>query len=312
VLLGAVWPWARRARRRRPTTCPPSAAPWTSSSVAAVVRDGRGQIVRRLQREDFQVLEAGVTRPIVEFAASDEGPVSVALLVDVSGSMAAAANLAAARRVVTTCWPGCSRAPTRWLSSPSTGAAREPALHDRSRAAARRAGGARRGGMTSMWDAIGETARRLQERPGKAAGGGGAHRRPGPTRARSPPTACRPWRLPPTCRSTWWQWSRQSIAAGAGVHAAGKPGHVSPVAAGRTAREPHVVPAAACSWASDDLQASDAARTLLAELRHQYLLAIEGSAGPGWRPLEVRLQRRGLKARARTGYYAALPRHAGS
>jgi hypothetical protein len=48
-----------------------------------------------------------------------------------------------------------------------------------------------------------------------------------------------------------------------------------------------------------------AARQIVDELRHQYLLAIEASATQrGWRPREVRARDRDLKVRARAGYTA--------
>src|SRR5688572_26092320 len=54
--------------------------------ITAVVRDGRRRLVRNLGRDDFQVLEHGAPRRIIEFSANDDGPVSVALLFDTSGS----------------------------------------------------------------------------------------------------------------------------------------------------------------------------------------------------------------------------------
>jgi VWFA-related protein len=50
--------------------------------------------------------------------------------------------------------------------------------------------------------------------------------------------------------------------------------------------------------------ASVAARQIVAEMRHQYVLAFEASAGAGWRPIEVRAKDRKLTVRARTGYSA--------
>jgi VWFA-related protein len=64
-------------------------------------------------------------------------------------------------------------------------------------------------------------------------------------------------------------------------------------------------------WTGGDLftasvpaQASLAARQIVGELRHQYLLAFESSSRPGWRPLEVRARDRDLRVRARSGYTA--------
>ena len=45
---------------------------------------------------------------------------------------------------------------------------------------------------------------------------------------------------------------------------------------------------------------------LLAELRHQYLLAFE-SAGPGWRPVDVRLRRSQVTVRTRSAYQSGRP-----
>ena len=56
-------------------------------TVAAVVRDKHGRVVQGLAKEDFSVADSGEPRPIVEFEADTNGPVSVALLVDGSGSM---------------------------------------------------------------------------------------------------------------------------------------------------------------------------------------------------------------------------------
>jgi VWFA-related protein len=55
--------------------------------------------------------------------------------------------------------------------------------------------------------------------------------------------------------------------------------------------------------ASAPAHASVAARQILAEMRHQYVLAFEASTRPGWRPLEVRAKD-GHTVRARSGYTA--------
>jgi hypothetical protein len=47
-----------------------------------------------------------------------------------------------------------------------------------------------------------------------------------------------------------------------------------------------------------------AARRIIDELRHQYVLAFEASSRPGWRALEVTARDKKLVVRARTGYSA--------
>jgi hypothetical protein len=56
--------------------------------------------------------------------------------------------------------------------------------------------------------------------------------------------------------------------------------------------------------ASTPAQRSIAARQIVDELRHQYLIAFESSGNPGWHPLEVRARNKDLTVRARNGYFA--------
>jgi hypothetical protein len=51
-----------------------------------------------------------------------------------------------------------------------------------------------------------------------------------------------------------------------------------------------------------------AAKEIVTELRHQYLIAFEPGTQPGWHPLEVRVRDSKLTVRARSGYVAAPPR----
>jgi hypothetical protein len=56
--------------------------------------------------------------------------------------------------------------------------------------------------------------------------------------------------------------------------------------------------------ASTPAQRSVAARQIVDELRHQYLMAFESSGQPGWHPLVVRARAKDLVVRARSGYVA--------
>src|SRR5438874_2170444 len=53
---------------------------------------------------------------------------------------------------------------------------------------------------------------------------------------------------------------------------------------------------------STPAQRSLAARQIVDELRHQYLLAFEASGNPGWHPLVIRARDKDLTVRARSGY----------
>jgi VWFA-related protein len=60
--------------------------------------------------------------------------------------------------------------------------------------------------------------------------------------------------------------------------------------------------------ASGPSQRSVAARQIIDELRHQYLIAFESSGKPGWHPLVVRARGKDLVVRARSGYIAGQSR----
>ena len=67
--------------------------------ISAVVRDRRGRPVLGLSRSDFQLNVNGERVPILEFE-SDASGVSLAVLVDSSGSMKLAGRMEAAREIV--------------------------------------------------------------------------------------------------------------------------------------------------------------------------------------------------------------------
>jgi len=60
--------------------------------------------------------------------------------------------------------------------------------------------------------------------------------------------------------------------------------------------------------ASTPGQRSVAARQIIDELRHQYVIAFESSGRPGWHPLVVRARNKDLVVRARSGYIAGQSR----
>jgi len=51
-----------------------------------------------------------------------------------------------------------------------------------------------------------------------------------------------------------------------------------------------------------------AAKQIVDELRHQYVLTFESSGTPGWHPLVIRARGKDLTIRARTGYIAGQSR----
>lgn len=269
-------------------------------SVAAVVRDRRGQVVRDLTARDFEVYDNGVRRPIVEFAPGEDGPISVALLIDISGSMRVARTDVAAR--------GMLDHLLAWLDATRDEAALftfDAKLYEEhgftSDAAALRQAmaGIDSYGVTSLYDAVGATAERVAARD--------ARRRAVVVLTDGLDTASRltpeevsgiasrsdvPVYVVTLVSSVGQRSRRTSLGGPEAVHAAGPLGHLAWWSGGNI----FIVSTAA--------QASGAARMLIAELRHQYLLAFESSGAPGWRALDVRLRRPELTIRARSGYFS--------
>jgi VWFA-related protein len=88
ALMLAVSPLALHAQQQdEPQEQPRFRAKVDVVTIAAVVRDKQGRVVPSLTKDDFTVLDDGQVQPIVEFQPDDNGSISVALLVDGSGSM---------------------------------------------------------------------------------------------------------------------------------------------------------------------------------------------------------------------------------
>ena len=68
--------------------------------IGAVVVDNRGRTVTTLKASDFEVRDNGESRPIVSFQIDQTAPLTIAVLVDTSGSMRLESKLASARQVV--------------------------------------------------------------------------------------------------------------------------------------------------------------------------------------------------------------------
>src|SRR5687768_5313757 len=83
------------ASRAVPQDKPMFSAVARAVPVSVTVRDERGRAVVGLKQEDFEVLSDDVLKPISNFR-SEASPVTIALLVDRSGSMRMPASTAAA------------------------------------------------------------------------------------------------------------------------------------------------------------------------------------------------------------------------
>ena len=270
-------------------------------SVSAVVRDRKGRFVGNLERKDFIVAEAGQPRQILDFRAQADGPVKLAMLFDISGSMRVGTKAVdarqAARHVFGALKPGDEAALFSFDTrldrvSPFTSnlASLDAALdHVESPY-----------GQTSLYDAIAETAKLVAaEGPGK-----------GRVPQRSAVVVLTDG-VDTRSRLTSEQVSTIASSIDIPVYIIAVVAMIDdPRQAVGTAPEMTGALPDLARWtggemfvASAPAHASLAARQIVDELRHQYILAFEASsAREGWRPLEVRARDRALTVRARAGY----------
>ena len=265
--------------------------------IAAVVRDHKGRFVQDLTSRDFEVFDDGRTRRIADLQR-DVARVSVAVLFDVSGSMEGHLPYAreAARHVLS------------WLDASLDEAAIytfDTHLDERTpftaglKALPESMGHVVPFGATSLHDAIAETARRVGLREGR--------RRAVVVLTDGADNAS---------RMTPADVSAVASAIDVPVYIFGiVPSIDNPsedTATMSVERSAFTGPLAdLAAWtgghvfvASTPGQRSIAARQIVDELRHQYLIAFESSGKPGWHPLVVRARNKDLTVRARNGYIA--------
>jgi Ca-activated chloride channel family protein len=283
---------APRAFAQEPPERPTFSASVALVPITAVVRDSKSRLVRGLTLDDFQVYENSQPRRILEFKAMSDGPISIGLLFDTSGSMRGSAL-------------GRGKAVVEQLLSHINPAADEVALFtfDKTLRQDTPFSGqpapirgaldeSRSWGTTSLYDAIAEAARRVSERA----------------------TSRRALVVVTDGLDTSSTMTPADVSALAS--ATDIPVYVLPVEAVRR------LETAATSgdladlayWTGGDLLSvaqpelmPRSVAALVAELRQQYFLAIESSASSGWYKLDVATRRRDLNVRTRSGYFAADP-----
>ena len=265
--------------------------------ISAVVHDGRGRPVLGLSQADFALDEDGQSLPIVEFESEATG-VSLAVLVDASGSMKLAGRMDAAREAVAhvISWVEAGRDEVTLLSFDKHLRTIQ-SFTTRPSDTLARLGELAPYGLTSLYDAIADAARPLATR----------------SRARravvvvtdgvdtasvlSPPEVSR-------------------IASEIDVPVYVVAIRVGPDRIGGMPGEESVADAESQSTLDDlarwtggaaftagtPAETSLAARRILTELRHQYLIAFEANPRAGWHPLSIGMRKKDLIVRARGGY----------
>jgi VWFA-related protein len=269
-------------------------------SVSAIVRDRKGRFVGNLERKDFIVTESGLSRPILDFRAQSDGPVKLALLVDISGSMRVGSKSVDARQAASHIFGALRPGDEAAIFSFDTGLDRvTPFTADVARLEASLGKVQAPFGQTSLYDAVAQTARAV------ASEGPGGGRVP----QRSAVVVLTDG-IDTRSRLTSEQVATISSSIDIPVYIVAVMATIDDPREGGTAQQEVAGPLPTLArWtggemfmASAPAHASVAARQIVDELRHQYVIAFEASTRDGWRALEVRARDRALTVRARAGY----------
>jgi VWFA-related protein len=268
-------------------------------SVAAVVRDKKGRFARNLAKDDFIVEEGGARRDLIDLRADDNAPVRVALLFDVSGSMRLASRLedarAAARQVLSVLQFRGDRDEAAVFSFDMNLQALQSFTAD-SGAIENALARVLPYGQTSLYDAIAQTARSV------------AQGRPSDPRRRA--VIVFTDGLDTSSELTPQQVSAVAAAIDVPVYVMTvlsgvdrEQGSQGELAEGPLRDLAHAT-GGELFVTSAPAHQSIAARQLVDELRHQYVLAFAASPKAGWHGMSVKTKNKDLTVRARSGYTA--------
>lgn len=269
-------------------------------SVNAVVKDRRGRTVRNLKRDDFQILENGAARPIVDFDFSDSGPVSFGVLVDQSGSMKLSNNLGAAREVIRhlLAWFDAGKDEVALFAFDQRLREVQP-FTTSSTAIIDALPRLSAYGTTALYDAIASAAERLEARS---------------TSRRAVIVVTDG--LDTASTKTIEDVSGMASAIDVPVYVVVVTTPSNHPTRGTAPLQSEGEPIATrlanlAAWTGGDMliastpaETSLIARRLVIDLRHQYQLAFESSTRAGWHQVAVRTRNPDLQVRARSGYFA--------
>jgi Ca-activated chloride channel family protein len=272
-------------------------------TVTVTVRDARGRLVRDLERSDFEVIDSGRPRQVRDFFAGD-APVSLAVLLDLSGSMAVGGNIDRAREAVAMTMralrQGADEAALLTFDSDLQEVVGFTSDLDRVRRVSLEG---RPWGQTSLYDAVAQTTRIVAQRTNR--------HRAVLVVSDGVDTASR---VTPADVSRVASEIEVPIYLLTVVTPVDHPGGELGLLKADDRSTPIATLADLARWTGGDLHiASNSAHmlkvvaALVAELRHHYVITFEPSASPGWHPLEIRTKRRNLVVRARSGYVSGTP-----
>lgn len=268
-------------------------------TIQASVRDRRGRAVSGLTTTDFEVRDNGEVRPILSIRSDRQSPISLAIVVDMSGSMGSDRKIAMARQAYTSLLSQLRQGEdevalftfdaslherqdfTRDLTTLTNGLSEFEAF-----------------GTTSLYDATAATARRLAARSG-------THKAiivltdgidtSSTMTARDVSGLASSIDVPVFVVATVPSLDQRLMMEAAERQAPSDGADLRDLAEWTGGR---------FVFASTLVETVVAPSSLINELRQQYVLSIEAANGREWRRLDVRVRRPSTTVKARSGYFA--------
>jgi Ca-activated chloride channel family protein len=274
-------------------------------TVATAVRDRRGRVVKNLSTDDFEVFDSGVVTAIRDFFVGDS-PISLAVLLDISGSMAIGGNMDRARDAVSMATMNLGQKGDEAALFTFDSKLREVVPFTQELDLLHRVSlEGKPWGVTSLYDAVGSAAQSVGERLNR-------HR------------ALLVISDGVDTASTLTPGQVSAIASSIDVpvyllrvvNPLDHPGGTFEATPSEARAASSVSLADLSRWTGGDLrivsvpaQMSLAVRDLFLELRHQYLITFEPGVRAGWHPIEIRTRKKDLVVHARSGYVSSPSRN---
>ena len=268
-------------------------------TIQASVRDRRGRVVSGLTATDFEVRDNGQLRPILSLRSDRRSPLSLAILVDMSGSMKISPKIAMARQAYDSVLAQLRSGQDEVALFTFDASLHE--RHDFTRDIDTLKGALsdfEPFGATSLYDATAAAAKRLADRSA-------AHKAilvltdgidtSSTMTAREVSGLSSAIDVPVFIVATVPSLDERLILEGSERGAASNAADLRDLAEWTGGQ---------FLFASSFVETIVAASGLIDELRQQYVLAIEAASGREWRRLDVRVRRPSTVVKARSGYYA--------